>query len=408
MGPHPRVLGPLVGNGRYCGARMSRLLVLAYVAFISIGLPDTVLGVAWPSVRAAFGVSQSALGAILAAWVTGYCLSGVLAGVAERKLGVGGLLTLSSVVIAVGLTGYSLAASWFAFFPIGFVMGLGSGAIDSGLNGYAARHFSARHLNWLHACWGIGASAGPVIMTACIARGLGYRAGYATIACVLGAVAIGFLSTQKAWSEPRTVTPPAISTSMAVPGDFGAALRSGGVWLQMATFFVYTSLEATVGQWCFTLMRDARGVSVEAAGAWTAAYWASLTLGRFALGYAVEHFGADRLLRAASVAIVAGAAAFALDGGAFGRVGLLLLGFGLAPVFPTLMSRTPARLGEALSRHAIGFQVSAGILGAALLPALVGVLVAARGAAAIGAVTLGLGVAFPLVHEILLRRSNAA
>jgi fucose permease len=387
---------------------VSRLLVLAYVAFISIGLRDTVLGVAWPSVRAGFGVSQSAIGAILAAWVTGYCLSGVLAGLAERKLGVGGLLTLSSVVIALGLTGYALAASWFVFFPIGFVMGLGSGAIDSGLNGYAARHFSARHLNWLHACWGIGASVGPVIMTACIARGLGYRTGYAAIACVLGAVAIGFLLTQKAWAEPRTATVPAVSTSIPTGGDFRAALRSGGVWLQMATFFVYTSLEATVGQWSFTLMRDARGVSVEAAGAWTAAYWASLTLGRFALGFAVEHFGADRLLRAASVAVVAGAAAFALDAGAVGRAGLLLLGFGLAPVFPTLMSRTPARLGEGLSRHAIGFQVSAGILGAALLPALVGVLVAARGAAVIASVTLGLGVAFLLVHEILLRRSNAA
>ena len=385
---------------------MSRLLVLAYVAFISIGLPDTVLGVAWPSVRAAFGVSQSALGAILAAWVTGYCLSGVLAGVAERTLGVGGLLTSSSVVIALGLSGYTLAGSWFAFFPIGFVMGIGSGAIDSGLNGYAARHFSARHLNWLHACWGIGASAGPVIMTACIARGLGYRAGYATIAVMLGAVAVAFWFTRKAWTEPRPVAKS--GAPVRAGSDFRAALKSGGVWLHLATFFVYTSLEATVGQWCFTLMREARGVSVEAAGSWTAAYWASLTLGRFALGFAVEHLGADRLLRAASVVVVAGAASFALDSGVFGRVGLLLLGFGLAPVFPTLMARTPGRLGEALSRHAIGFQVSAGIVGAALLPALVGVLVAAKGPAAISAATLGLGVAFLFVHEVLLRRSRAA
>lgn len=384
---------------------MSRLLVLAYVAFVSIGLPDTVLGVAWPSVRSGFGVSQSALGAILGAWVTGYCLSGVLAGLAERKLGVGGLLTLSSAVIALGLAGYALAASWFAFFPIGFVMGIGSGAIDSGLNGYAARHFSARHLNWLHACWGIGASAGPVIMTACIARGLGYRGGYATLAWVLGAVAVGFLFTRHAWSESRSAR--AASGSQSARVEFRAALRHGGVWLHLAAFFTYTSVEATVGQWCFTLMRE-RGAGIEAAGSWTAAYWASLTLGRFALGFAVEQLGADRLLRTASVAVVAGATSFAFDAGALGRTGLLLLGFGLAPVFPTLMARTPARLGEAVSRHAIGFQVSAGILGAALLPALVGVLVAAHGPAAIGPATLGLGVAFLFVHELLVRRFNAA
>src|SRR4051812_30587805 len=149
------------------------LLLLAYLAFISLGLPDTVLGVAWPSLRSTFGISQSSIGAVLAAGMVGYFSSGLWAGVGVARLGVGGLLAASSGLVALALLGFALAPSWGAFFPMGIIMGLGSGAIDSGLNGYAAVHFSVRHINWLHACWGIGASTGPALMTAAIARGYG-------------------------------------------------------------------------------------------------------------------------------------------------------------------------------------------------------------------------------------------
>src|SRR5688572_30786198 len=158
------------------------LFLLAYLAFISLGLPDAVLGVAWPSLRAGFGISQSALGAVLGAGMLGYFVSGIVAGGLMNWLGAGGLLAASSGVVTLGLVGYAAAPSWALFFPVGALMGLGSGAIDAGLNGYAARHFSVRHLNWLHACWGVGASTGPLIMTAVIARGLGYRVGYGVLA----------------------------------------------------------------------------------------------------------------------------------------------------------------------------------------------------------------------------------
>src|SRR5688572_6830919 len=154
------------------------VLLLAYLAFVSLGLPDTVLGVAWPSLRAGFGIPASAMGAVLAAGMSGYFLSGLWAGGAVGKLGVGGVLALSSALVAAALFAFALAPSWAVFFPFGAVMGLGSGAIASGLNGYAARHFSVRHVNWLHGCWGVGASIGPALMTFFIARGDGYRSGY--------------------------------------------------------------------------------------------------------------------------------------------------------------------------------------------------------------------------------------
>jgi len=384
----------------------SVVLLLSYLAFISLGLPDTVLGVAWPSLRTTFGIPQSAMGAVLACGMVGYFSSGLWAGVGVAKLGVGGLLASSSALVALALLGYSLAPSWTVFFPIGLVMGLGSGAIDSGLNGFAARHFSVRHMNWLHACWGIGASAGPAVMTWAIAGGHGYRVGYRAIGVVLGTMTVLFLFTHRLWDEPRDA-PAAADGGVERPapsrGSVRDALGSSRVWMQLVMFFFYTGLESSVGQWCFSWMRERRGLEIEAAGSWTSAYWASLTLGRVVLGLIADRFGPDRLLRCATVGALLGVTLFVSGGGALGQAGLLLLGASLAPVFPTLMARTPARVGDAVVHHAIGFQVSAATLGSVSMPALAGVLVSSLGLGSVGTLVIGLSVSMLLTHEALLR-----
>jgi fucose permease len=382
----------------------SLLLLLSYLAFVSLGLPDTVLGVAWPSVRDGFGLTQSALGLVLAFGVSGYFVSGVIAGALSRRLGVGGLLAASSALVTLALLGFALAPSWPLFFPVGVIMGLGSGAIDSGLNGFAARHFSVRHINWLHACWGVGASIGPMIMTAAVARAGSYRVGYAALAAVLGSMMLAFFFTRRSFDAP---TPAASGDGKPEERDVGTftALGTGRIWLGMATFFFYTSLESGVGQWCFTLLYEGRGLSVENAGAWTALYWASLTVGRVALGFVVDRIGPDLLLRLATVGSVCGASLFALSDGWAGRLGLLLLGASLAPIFPTLMARTPARMGDALSRHAVGFQVSMATLGSVLGPSLIGLFVSRRGLDSITVAAVGISLSLLFVHEILLRRT---
>jgi fucose permease len=388
--------------------RETRLLLLAYLAFISLGLPDATLGIAWPSLRRAFQLPASAIGLVLGMAVSGYFLSGLLAGGWMQKTGVGGLLAGSSALVALGLTGYALAPAWGLFFPMALLVGLGSGAIDAALNAYAARHFSVRHVNWLHACWGVGASTGPAIMTAAIAFGPGYRAGYGGIAAALAAMALAFLVTRRAWdrgapaSSPSSSAPPA----SAPAGSAREALASGRVWLLMASFFCYSGLESSVGQWCFTWLTEARGLPVEGAGSWTSAYWGSLTVGRVLLGSIAERFGPDRLLRLASLGAVAGVALFALSPGVAGRFGLLLLGMSLAPMYPTLMARTPARVGPALSGHTVGFLVSSATLGSALMPALVGVLIGRAGLTSIAAMAIALGCVFLCVHELILRYAS--
>lgn len=380
----------------------ARLLLLAYLAFVSLGLPDTVLGVAWPSLRATFSLPPSAIGAVLGSGVSGYFISGLVAGNVMQRLGVGGLLTTSSALVALGLVGFAVAPTWSLFFPVAFVVGLGSGAIDSALNNYAAKHFSVRHLNWLHACWGLGASLGPVIMTWAIASGAGYSLGYTSIGAALAAMTLAFFVTRRAWGDDGPA-PNAAGGAREPRATARQALASGKVWLLILTFLCYTGLETSVGQWCFTWLREVRGLPVEGAGAWTAIYWASLTVGRVALGVVAEWLGPDRLLRAASVGIVAGVVLFATLEGMLGRLGLVVLGASLAPVYPTLMSRTPARVGHDISAHAVGFLVAAATLGSASMPTCIGLLAGRFGLGAIGAVAIALGLAFLVLHELVLR-----
>jgi fucose permease len=343
------------------------------------------------------------MGAVLAAGMSGYFLSGLWAGGAVAKLGVGGVLALSSALVATALFGFALAPTWAVFFPFGALLGLGSGAIDSGLNGYAARHFSVRHVNWLHGCWGIGASIGPALMTFFIARGDGYRAGYGLLGAILGSMALLFALTRRRWDGPgRAADDGAPRAAQARPESVGAALRNGRVWLQVVIFFLYTGVESTVGQWCFSWLRDRRGLEIEAAGSWTSAYWASLTVGRLVLGSIVDRVGPDRMLRAATVGALLGVTLFASAWGPLGSLGLLLLGASLAPLFPTLMARTPARVGDGVAHHAVGFQVSAATLGSTLVPSLVGLLVARYGLSAVGVVVVAVAAGLLLAHELLL------
>jgi fucose permease len=213
-------------------------------------------------------------------------------------------------------------------------------------------------------------------------------------------MAFAFAATRRRWDDPGSA-----AGSPAHVADAGAraALRRGVVRLQIATFFVYTGLESAAGQWCFTVLREGRALPLEPAGAWTSAYWGSIALGRVALGFAVERIGQDRLLRAATAGAIAGSAAFALLPGTAGRLGLVLLGASLAPIFPALMSRTPARVGEDVAQHAVGFQVAAATLGVAAFPSAFGLLAARIGLGALPFAALAVAIALAALHEALLR-----
>ncbi|WP_395735446.1 MFS transporter [Prosthecobacter sp.] len=376
------------------------LLVTAYLGFISLGLPDTLIGVAWPSVRAFFGRQQSEIAWIFFGAGASYFVSGLLTGKLLKSFGIGILLAGSSLLVTASALGYAVAPIWILFAACALLHGLGSGAIDAGLNHYVANHFSARHMNWLHACYGIGATLGPLIMTSMLVSLGSWRAGYAAVGGLLLLLTGLFIYTRKLWDIPGETTSTTSETEDSV--SMLGALQHAGVWAHVLLFFIYTGLEVTVGQWSFTVMTEARGMNKEAAGMWVTIYWASLATGRVVFGFIVERLGIDRLLRLSMLAALIGTGLFTANL-PFSVGALALVGLGLASIYPCLMTRTPQRLGKARAAHAIGFQVSAAMIGAALFPSVCGWLAQSRGLEAVTLATVAMSAALLLIHEALLR-----
>ncbi|MDI1313860.1 MFS transporter [Prosthecobacter sp.] len=380
------------------------LLIIAYLGFISLGLPDTVVGVAWPSVRDGFGRQQGDLAWIFFGTGASYFLAGLFTGRLLNKLGIGLLLAGSSLLVAVSGFGYGTASFWILFASCSLLHGLGSGAIDTGLNHYVAQHFSARHMNWLHACYSIGATLGPLIMTTMLVSLNSWRAGYLTVATLLLLLTLLFTFTRRLWDAPAEAGVELEATETTATLSMLETLRSGALWMQITIFFIYTGLEVTMGQWSFTLLTESRSVSKETAGLWVTLYWASITAGRILFGFVVDRLGIDRLLRFSMLGVVTGLALFALNGSAaLSALALSLTGLGLASIYPCLMTRTPQRLGKARAAHAIGYQVSAAMTGAALFPSVCGWLVQHSGLEVVASVALAMGIALLILHEMLLR-----
>lgn len=399
-------------SGATKGRNHSRGLVLAicYIGFISLGLPDTLIGVAWPSIREHFQLEQSHVSWIFVGSGCSYFVSSFFAGRLLKAMNVGVLLAASSGLVALSGFNYSLASAW-PWFALGSLLhGLGSGAIDAGLNHYVANHFSARHMNWLHACYSLGAMLGPLIMTAMITQRGSWRMGYFSVAATLSLLALLFIVTRRRWDDPAqpvAASPSAGDATEPVTG--GKALRQTIVWLHIALFFIYTGVEVTVGQWSFTLLTEGRAVSAEVAGIWVSLYWGSILAGRILFGFVVDRIGIDRLLRSSLLAALIGAGLLAWNPFPLSApIALILAGLGLAAIYPCLMTRTPQRMGRDVAAHAIGYQVGAAMLGAAALPSLTGFVAQNAGVIRVAPVMLGMAIALFLLHEFVLLRDRSS
>lgn len=375
------------------------LLVIAYLGFISLGFPDPVAGVAWPSVRQAFSLHQSSFGLVFIALGCGYCASGFFGGKMTTLLGLGNLLWISSGLVAVAMLGSGIAPAWPFFVACGVIWGLGSGGIDAGLNAYVSTHFSARHMNWLHACYSVGATLGPLLMTTVLVRGGSWRLGYELVGGILLAMAVLFFVTRERWDSP----PPSTETHDHQPVTMQAALREPMVWLQIVIFFLYVGLEFTVGQWSFSLLTESRGMRADMAGSLAGCYYGAIGVGRVLAGVIAPRVGLDRLLRVTMLITLVGVLLFTFAKPVeISAAGLVLTGLGLAPIFPCLMTMTPRRLGAGYATHAVGFQVSSGMLGAALVPGMAGLFAEKLGLEVVGQFALALAVSLFSIHEVLL------
>ena len=352
------------------------LIILAYVAFIALGMPDGLMGVAWPSIRRGFSIPLDALGSLLFFTVAGYLTSSFFSGRLLTFLGVGRLLAVSCALTGAALLGYTLVPSWWMMVSLGVLSGLGAGAIDAGLNTYVATHFSEGLMQWLHACYGIGITSGPLIMTFALNATQSWRPGYLAVSGVQLLLAVCFTLTLPMWTQndhPAGAERPMRLTDYRTP--LGETLRQPRVWLSLALFFLYTGSEVSLGTWAYTLLTESRGVQTEVAGLLTGSYWALFTVGRVIAGLYAKRMGVNKLVSGSLAGALLGVALLWWNPAPVANLAAVgLIGLAIAPIFPGLVSGTSQRVGERFAANTIGIQMTAAGLGAASVSSLLGVL----------------------------------
>lgn len=352
------------------------LILLAYVAFIALGIPDGLLGVAWPSIRFSFSIPLDAIGMLITASVAGYMTSSFLSGPLISRMGVGRVLAASCAMTGVALIGYTLVPAWWMMVLLGVVAGLGAGAIDAGLNTYAAAHFGEGLMQWLHASWGVGVTLGPIIMTVGLTTLNTWHAGYQTVGGFQILLAIGFVLTLAMWEQGsaiKTDEEPKRLTDYKTP--MGETLRQPQVWMSALLFFLYVGAESSLGTWTYSLLSGSRSIDPTVAGFFAGSYWATFTVGRVVAGLYARRAGANTLVMGGLVGALLGAALLIWNPSKTANLlAVALIGLSIAPIFPALMSGTSQRVGEHYAANTIGLQMAATGLGTAVIPSLMGVI----------------------------------
>ena len=351
------------------------LVALAYVAFVALGMPDGLLGVAWPSIRTSFSIPLDSVGLLLTACVAGYMTSSFLSGPLVARLGIGRTLAVSCAMTGTALTGYTVVPEWWMMILLGVVAGLGAGAIDAGLNAYVAAHFGEGLMQWLHASYGIGVTLGPIIMTIALTTLNSWRVGYRVVGGFQLALATCFVLTLSMWGNKETASgnEPKRLTDYKTP--MGDTLRQPRVWLSMLLFFLYVGAEVSLGTWTYSLLVESRGIEPTRAGLWAGSYWATFTVGRMLAGLLAKRAGVHTLVMGGLTGALLGAALLIWNPSeATNLVAVALIGLAIAPIFPALMSGTSRRVGAQSAANTIGMQMAMSGLGTAVMPSLLGIL----------------------------------
>lgn len=376
----------------------SALVVLAvsFAGFVCLGLPDGTMGVAWPSVRDGFSRTQTDFGLVLLVHGASYFLNGLLGARLNHRFKPHALLIAASLLAATGMLLVAAAPRWWMFLIAVALIASGSGILNTTINTYASQHFSARHVNWLHACYSLGAAVGPLAMTAVMTRQASWQWGYVLIAMAPIAVAAVFVLTAKHWEY---------SPADHEPGAAKAPARVSSLLVRQALlFFCYSGLELTLGRWCYTVLTEWKHLPVATAGLAASCYFGSIFAGRLLLGAALDRVGATRMVRIGTLVAVVGTASFAFGPDALSGVGLVLTGFALAPIFPTLVAQSAGRFPRSDLARVIAICVACAILGSATVPYLAGVATRIFGLGAIATATVLLALLLTAMHESVSRR----
>lgn len=347
------------------------LLALIYLSFISLGLPDGLLGAAWPSMYAELSAPISAAGVIFIIISAGTVASSLLSERLNLKLGPGKVTAFSVAMTAAALMGFSSCTSLWQLCLWAVPYGLGAGSVDACLNNYVALHYASRHMSWLHCMWGIGASAGPYIMGAVLTAGGHWSRGYQLIGLMQIVLTAVLLLSLPLWKKSASDS----GESDREPLSLRQVSRIPGVKAMLLSFFCYCATEQTVGLWAGSYLVLHRGMAAELAASFAGLFYMGIALGRGLNGFFTLKFSDTQLTRAGFCIILLGIAAVLLPlGNTAALIGLSLIGLGCAPVYPSIIHATPGRFGAEHSQAVIGVLMASAYLGNCLMPPLFGLI----------------------------------
>lgn len=390
----------------------SLLLPVIYLTFVSLGLPDSLLGSAWPVMYPELGApvaAQSALSMLISACTI---VSSLATAKLVRRWGTGRLVAASVGLTAAAILGFSACKEFWQLVALAVPYGLGAGAIDSSLNNYVAIHYGARHMSWLHCCWGIGTSVGPVAMGWALAGPMSWHGGYLVIGIAQALITATLVCSLPLWKRSKGEKDAGESTAGSTAGGaveglgYGELLRLPGAGAVIASFGCYSALESSCGLWIASLLVLARGVGEAQAASMVALFYMGITVGRFLAGVVADRVAGPQMIRIGQGVIAIGLAALIAGGRdvAVLSAAIALIGLGCAPIYPSIVALTPSRFGEAASQGMVSLQMACAYVGSTFFPPVCALVVGAGGAALLPWLYVTVLVAMFALSELANRR----
>lgn len=352
------------------------LIIIIYVAFICLGLPDSLLGSAWPAMSLELNAALDTGGIISMVITIGTIISSLLSYKLIKRYGTGNVTILSVLLSAIALIGFSISPSliWLIVFAI--PLGLGGGSVDAALNNYVALNYKPYHMSWLHSFWGIGATVGPVVMGYFIMKNNNWRSGYLTVSIFLFALIALLFFSRSLWVKTSVTSVKSQSDEEPKSENYenGSVFKIKGLNLSLLSCLFYCGTEITAGLWGSSFLVNIKGLSPATAASWISLYYAGITVGRLLIGFVAMKVNSKLLIRSGQLVALLGAILLSLPflSSVFALAGLILIGLGCAPIYPSILHETPNRFGQADSQRIMGLQMASAYTGSTLLPPLTG------------------------------------
>lgn len=386
---------------------ISTLLVIIYLAFISLGLPDSLLGSAWPTIYREFGVPVSYMGIISMIISIGTVISSLQSDRLTRRFGAGKVTVVSVTMTAVALLGFSVSDSMWMLCLWAIPYGLGAGSVDAALNNYVAVHYASRHMSWLHCMWGLGAIIGPYAISFALTKGYGWHGGYRIIGIfqvVLSAILLFSLPLWKKQAGSEEGSADAQTKSLTING----ILKLTGAKEILVMFFCYCAVEQTTMQWASTYLNSQRGIDAKTAAGYASLFFIGITVGRAISGFLTMKFSDAQMIRLGQCLILLGIVCLFLPVGNFAALaGLIIIGLGCAPIYPCVIHSTPAYFGTDKSQAIVGVQMASAYIGTTVAPPLFGLIGNHISMSILPVYILLILAVMVLMHERLIKKTGA-